>query len=70
LGDGVYFKLDNGNQDSDDLNKGANSDDEGMKTLQVFSKILTFGKTTLVLTTVRDMSYWLGLEKKKNMSAM
>jgi len=58
LGDGVYFKLDPA---------AYNASVDEAKTLQVFSQILTFEKTTLVLTTVRDMSYWLELEKKKNM---
>lgn len=63
LGDGVYFKLE------PLINIIENPADES-KTLQVFSQILTFGTTTLILTTVRDMSYWLDLEKKKNMSSL
>ena len=55
IGDGVYFKL--------DPSSYSMIATEEPKTLQVFSQILTFEKTTLVLTTVRDMSYWLDLEK-------
>jgi signal transduction histidine kinase len=62
IGDGVYFKLDPASYSS--------SPKEEPKTLQVFSQILTFENTTLVLTTVRDMSYWLDLEKQKNMSKL
>ena len=54
IGDGVYFKLDPTSYTTEAIEP---------KTLQVFSQILTFEKTTLVLTTVRDMSYWLDLEK-------
>ncbi len=61
IGDGVYFKLDPASYTKDPVEP---------KTLQVFSQILNFEKTTLVLTTVRDMSYWLDLEKQKNMSKM
>ena len=61
IGDGVYFKLDPACYTKDPVEP---------KTLQVFSQILNFEKTTLVLTTVRDMSYWLDLEKQKNMSKM
>lgn len=62
IGDGVYFKLDPTSYSA--------SPKEEPKTLQVFSQILTFENTTLVLTTVRDMSYWLDLEKSKNMSKL
>lgn len=57
---GVYFKYDS----------GIPSFEGGCKTLQVFSQILTIGQTTLVFTTLRDMSYWLDLEKKKNLSKL
>ena len=56
LRNGVYFKYDSGIHESS--GGGTN-----VKTLQVFSQTLTFGATSLVFTTLRDMSYWLDLEK-------
>lgn len=48
------------------------TDDEksGVRTLQVFSQIIKTGKTSLVLTTVRDMTKWISLEKQKQMSKL
>eukprot|EP00347_Sterkiella_histriomuscorum_P020188 403338764 len=38
------------------------------KKLQAFSQILHTGQKTFVVTTVRDMSHWMELEKEKNIT--
>eukprot|EP00347_Sterkiella_histriomuscorum_P002212 403369038 len=58
--DGVYFKY-----------KIANHiEDQSKKILQVFSRKIQLGQKTLLLTTLRDQSHWLEIEKQKNMSMM
>jgi hypothetical protein len=36
---------------------------EQPKKLQVFTKVIMSGNEKLLMTTIRDMSYWLELEK-------
>eukprot|EP00347_Sterkiella_histriomuscorum_P002912 403366314 len=38
------------------------------KQLQVFSQIINTGQKTFVVTTIRDMSHWMELEKEKNLT--
>jgi signal transduction histidine kinase len=38
------------------------------KKLQVFTQIISAGTQQIVMTTIRDMSYWLELEKLKNIT--
>ena len=40
------------------------------KKLQVFSKLVDSGGSSLVMTTIRDMSYWLELERQKAISSL
>lgn len=36
--------------------------------LQVFSQVIEAGSESLVITTVRDMSHWVELERQKNLT--
>ena len=52
----MYFKYKNDGGGGDAVN-------EKSKMLQVFTHMLQIGSKDLVMTTVRDMSYWLELER-------
>eukprot|EP00347_Sterkiella_histriomuscorum_P007270 403349609 len=56
-GDGIYFKY------KDNKIKKQDS-----KKLQVFSQTVNTGQKTLVITTIRDMSHWIELQKQKNLT--
>jgi signal transduction histidine kinase len=43
-------------------------DNKSAKKLQVFTQIISAGTQNIVMTTIRDMSYWLELEKQKNIT--
>lgn len=49
--------------------KGSRPGEEDKK-LQVFSKVIASGTHKIIITTIRDMSYWLELEKQKNITSM
>ena len=51
--DGVYFKL---------------KSEGGKKRLQVFCQLIVAGAKTFVITTIRDMSHWLEIQKQKNLT--
>eukprot|EP00347_Sterkiella_histriomuscorum_P007464 403348815 len=55
---GINFKL-----KSEDENGSIKN-----KKLQVFSQIINTGQKTFVVTTIRDMSHWMELEKEKNIT--
>eukprot|EP00347_Sterkiella_histriomuscorum_P017812 403347893 len=55
--DGIYFKY------KDNKIKKQDS-----KKLQVFSQTINTGQKTLVITTIRDMSHWIELQKQKNLT--
>eukprot|EP00347_Sterkiella_histriomuscorum_P016394 403353354 len=57
---GAYFTFENF-QDLEDVKK---------KKLQVFTSTINSGPKTYVMTTIRDMSFWLEYQKEKNMSCM
>eukprot|EP00347_Sterkiella_histriomuscorum_P021684 403333123 len=58
--DGAYFTFEN-YQDLEDVKK---------KKLQVYTSTINSGPKTYVMTTIRDMSFWLEYQKEKNMSGM
>eukprot|EP00347_Sterkiella_histriomuscorum_P020032 403339357 len=58
--DGAYFTFEN-YQDLKDVKK---------KKLQVYTSTINSGPKTYVMTTIRDMSFWLEYQKEKNMSGM
>eukprot|EP00347_Sterkiella_histriomuscorum_P004818 403358973 len=58
ISEGVHFKMKYKNE------KG----NIKSKKLQAFSQILHTGQKTFVVTTVRDMSHWMELEKEKNIT--
>ncbi|CDW78214.1 multi-sensor hybrid histidine kinase [Stylonychia lemnae] len=63
---GTYFQFHFMPKDTID----ASEEEKTSKQLQVFSQIFQTGSKGLVMTTVRDMSRWLELEKQKTMSKM
>eukprot|EP00347_Sterkiella_histriomuscorum_P013223 403365539 len=61
--DGIYFKA--------KLNdKSDNHGSSQQKVLQVFTQSLRLGNKLFVMTTIRDQSNWLEIEKQKNLSQL
>eukprot|EP00347_Sterkiella_histriomuscorum_P006698 403351777 len=56
--EGIYFKY-----KDDKINTKQDS-----KKLQVFSQTINTGEKSLVITTIRDMSHWIELERQKNLT--
>eukprot|EP00347_Sterkiella_histriomuscorum_P017889 403347588 len=63
---GTYFKFEYLPKETLD----ATEEETTTKQLQVFSQIFLIGSKGLVMTTIRDMSKWLEVEKQKTMSKM
>eukprot|EP00347_Sterkiella_histriomuscorum_P000322 403376324 len=65
--DGMYFKLKQKYLQHDNHQSQENIHD---KVLQVFTQSLRLGNKVYVMTTIRDQSTWLEIEKQKNMSQL
>jgi len=53
--DGLYFKI-------------KCQETSTKKRLQVFCQLIIAGSKTFVITTIRDMSHWLEIQKQKNLT--
>eukprot|EP00347_Sterkiella_histriomuscorum_P001402 403372173 len=66
--DGMYFKLKQQYLQNEDLHQSQENIHD--KILQVFTQSLRLGNKVYVMTTIRDQSTWLEIEKQKNMSQL
>eukprot|EP00347_Sterkiella_histriomuscorum_P012315 403369061 len=70
--DGIYFKVKpkKNKQYPQNTNDQLQETESPQKILQVFTQTLRLGNKVFVMTTVRDQSNWLEIEKQKNLSQL
>ena len=49
------------------MNLSGGIDDEKGKKLEIFTQNIKIGKSDFVMTTVRDVSHWLELERQRHL---
>eukprot|EP00347_Sterkiella_histriomuscorum_P013635 403363966 len=68
--DGIYFKVKSLYLSNSNIIPNQEQDSTQDKILQVFTQSLRLGNKVFVMTTVRDQSTWLEIEKQKNLSQL